>query len=911
MQENIRNGPLGLIKPVLPTLRPPEGHASIGEELLNLSLVSRFERIVQKYGNNIAVSSKGQTITYTQLNQAANRLARAILDARGPGLEPVALLLDHHIPAIEAIWGVLKAGKAFVVLDPSLPVERLRLILEDVQTSLLITNHLQEAKGKTILPDYASVTLLNLDTIDSTRSFPNPNLDIALQTAADIVYTSGTTGRPKGVIKTHQSVMHNTLVHLIDIYISPNDRMALTVFIGFDVALFNIFGTLLFGASLYMYDVRSEGIGHLVEWIKAERISIMFSLPSSFRHLFDLYTNKYQIPSVRVVFLGGEPTSRFDVELYRQHFSTDCILVTALGSTEAGRIARYGLNHRTQIPGYLVPAGFPDAGKTILVVDESGQPVKPGQVGEIWIRSRYISPGYWNNQELTAKKFLIDPQDPELRTFCTGDLGLLRSNGMLEHQGRKDSQVKIRGYRVEVTEIEGVIHQHPTVKATAVVARSNPRLPDEKQLVAYVVSNPNEHLRKNELRSFLVERLPDYSVPSIFIFLDQLPYTSTGKVDNQALPNPEDMGQFEERSFIAPRDSIENRLVQIWERILRTHPIGVQDNYFELGGNSLLAAQLFARIEKAFGKKLPLSILFEASTIEQQANILRRESWTPNWSSLVPLRSEGSRPPLFFAAPVGGNVLSYRDLMIRLESNQPCYGLQAVGLDGVQAPMRNLIDVATHYIQEIRSIQPKGPYYLAGSSFGGLAAYEMAQQLQDQGEEVALVVMFDAYGPNYPQRLPGGSRFKRRLYKVVDRLNTHLGNLADTNWNGKVSYIITKSNKMVNRFSRRFLIHINRLLHPLPKELRRVRKAQFESAGKRKRYVREPRRFCGRLVLFRASHQPSRIREDPKLGWGAVVGEEIEVYEIPGHHTSIIYEPRVRLLAEKLNQILLQTQKLS
>jgi thioesterase domain-containing protein/acyl carrier protein len=555
-----------------------------------------------------------------------------------------------------------------------------------------------------------------------------------------------------------------------------------------------------------------------------------------------------------------------------------------------------------------VAAGYPIGDKRIELVDEGGDPVQDGEIGEILVKSRYLSPGYWEQADLNAEKYSLDPGDEGVRIFRTGDLGRLREDGGLEHLGRKDSQIKIRGYRVDVAEVEAVIHQHGGVKNAAVIAREVRQGLDEKQLVAYVEVGTKSPPTRKELREYLTSQLPEYMAPSLIVYLDTLPLTPTGKVNKRELPSPEEVGQAQEHIYLPPRDSVERQLVDIWERTLKMRHIGIQDDYFELGGNSLLAAQLFTQIEKTFGKKMPLATLFQAPTIEQQADILRQKDWVPNWSSLVALRTNGTRPPLFFAAPVGGNVLSYRDLVVRLPQDQPCYGLQALGLDGTQTVQRSVSEISAHYIQEILTLQPDGPYYLLGSSFGGLVAYEMAQQLHDLGKSLALVVLFDAYGPNYPHRKPGTSRLRRKFYKYWRRVDTHLSNLMYTDLQGKMIYLRVKGRKLVNRLSRRLVLSINRIRNPLPPELKRVRSAHMGAAKRKKRYMREQRRFSGRLVLFRATNQPLGIYPDPKLGWGAVVGDDIEVYEIPGHHTSIIYEPRVHLLAEKLNPILNEVQ---
>jgi aspartate racemase len=313
-------------------------------------------------------------------------------------------------------------------------------------------------------------------------------------------------------------------------------------------------------------------------------------------------------------------------------------------------------------------------------------------------------------------------------------------------------------------------------------------------------------------------------------------------------------------------------------------------------------------VEEAFSRKVPLASLLDAPTIEQQARILQQEDWVPSWSSLVPLRISGELPPLYLAAPVGGNVLSYRDLTRYLPSDRPIYGLQSLGLDGIQRPLRSIEEVAAHYIREIRTVQPHGPYYLGGSSFGGLVSYEMAQQLHDQGERVALVLMIDTYGPNYPRRKKAGSRWRRKMFKYLRRVDTHWSNLVYSSWPGRLLYLRTRGKRLALKLGGRLKLHFQAIMQPTPVELRRIQRVNATAAARgRKRYSREPRRFGGRLVLFRAEKQPLGIYFDPTLGWEAVTGAGLEVYEVPGHHTSLIYEPRVSVLARRLNQILFET----
>ena len=886
----------------------PKDFITVDLDVLQGSLVSRFEQTVHTYPDRLAVRCDGEIISYAALNKAANLLAHNIFSTHGAKNEPIALILDHSPPAIQAIWGILKSGNAYVPISPYLPLARISQILEDTGTRLVVTNNIYLPTSIASLPTGGSFDIINLDQMESGLPTYNLNLSIPSQNIAYIIYTSGTTGAPKGVILTHQSTLSCTIAQINDLRIAPSDRIALFTSLSYEASRFSLYGALLSGSALCLYDIRSKGVSDLAGWVVQERITVLISTSSTFRHMLSSLPTHKGFENLRVVNLGGEPTSTYEVTLFRQHFPRSCIFINTLGTSEVQTATRYYVDHQTWLVGNSLPVGYPIQDKLVEIVDDSGQSLGADEIGEILIKGRYLSPGYWRKPELTAEKFTPDPDDPDLMMFHTGDLGRLRQDGCLEHLGRKDSQIKIRGFRIEIAEIESVLHQFPGIHNVAVVARDSHQSTSDKQLVAYIEPEKDIVLSKIQLHNSLAQKLPDYMVPAIFVILESFPLSSTGKINVPALPTPEEAGQAQEQVYIPAQDPVETKLVQIWERLLKFQPIGIQYNFFELGGNSLLAAQLFDQIEKAFRKKLPLATLFQAGTIEQQAAILRQENWVPNWSSLVTLQSGGLKVPLFLAAPVGGNVLSYRDLVINLPADQPCYGLQALGLDGAQAPHSSINEVAAHYIHEIQTVQPKGPYYLAGSSFGGLVAYEMAQQLQDMGQPVALVIMFDAYGPNYPRRKPGNTRLRRQAYKYLRRIDTHMSNLVYNDWHGRVVYIQSKGQKLFLRISRSLRNRLDQILYPMPRELKKVREAHFGAAKKRARYAREQRRFDGRLVLFRASKQPLGIYPDPTLGWSAAVGENIEVYEVPGHHTSIIYEPRAHILAARVNEILKQVQ---
>jgi thioesterase domain-containing protein/2-polyprenyl-3-methyl-5-hydroxy-6-metoxy-1,4-benzoquinol methylase/acyl carrier protein len=411
-----------------------------------------------------------------------------------------------------------------------------------------------------------------------------------------------------------------------------------------------------------------------------------------------------------------------------------------------------------------------------------------------------------------------------------------------------------------------------------------------------------------QLRNYLEERLPWYMVPSAYVTLNEFPRTPNGKLDRNALPAPDRARPELQTSYVAPSDGLEEVLAGIWEKLLDLQRVGVNDDFFELGGHSLLAVQLFSEIKKEFGHDLPLATLLRATTIRHLADFIRQEGGSASWSPLVPIQSEGSRPPFYCVHARGGNVLSYRDLAQQLGPDQPVYGLQSIGLDGKQVPYVRIEDMARRYIEEIRKLQPEGPYYLGGSSMGGLVAYEMAQQLRLTGQEVGVLAMFDTWRPGYPKRMTTTNHIGNKLRQFGQRIDLHLGNLWASEGRERFEYIKTKSVKLCsltkrwirNRFKDlRQYLHDAR--HRLPKELRKIHKL-----NERAFYHYEPKSYSGKLILFRATKIPAGCYGDPYLGWGDLIesGVGVECYDIPGYHGALVYPPRVKLLARHLSTCL-------
>ncbi|HKY28028.1 MAG TPA: thioesterase domain-containing protein, partial [Pyrinomonadaceae bacterium] len=514
------------------------------------------------------------------------------------------------------------------------------------------------------------------------------------------------------------------------------------------------------------------------------------------------------------------------------------------------------------------------------------------------IGGKGLGRGHLNRSDLTAEKFIPDPYSDGQRLYKTGDLVRYRADGNIEYIGRLDDQVKIRGFRIELGEIETVLREHGSVRNVVVVER-------EGKLVAYVVATEEQSSDRaklwSELRNLIKSRLPEYMLPAIFVELDALPLTSSGKVDRRKLPTPDQARPDLQQAYVAPRDRVEEQLATLWAHLLKLKSVGVHDNFFELGGHSLLAARLFAQIENRFGKHVPLATLFQSPTIEQLATVLR-DSRERSWSSLVAIQPEGSRQRLFCIHAAGANVLIYRPLSRHLGNDQPVYALQAQGLDGSQ-PLKTVEEMAAHYIKEMRVFQPEGPYHLLGASFGGLVIYEMAYQLSRQNQKVGLVGMLNTNCP---------------VYTLGKRIASHVVHLREHGPRYYGSAVIKGLTRRINRYVPVPTSGPSGNGLPRELEIRQVLEADRDrdealvrtvSAILRAEEVYDPtgRLYPGKVTLFRAIDTKQDFH-DNRLGWRNLAQGGVEVYDVPGTHTSMREEPNVAVLVEKLKPCLEKVQ---
>lgn len=878
---------------------------------------------------SISPDEKGRKMTYAELNDRANQLAHYL---KRSGMEHgaiIGLYFDRNFDMIVGILGVLKAGGAYLPMDLSYPEDRLSFMLRDARVSWILTMENLTSKLPTV--DARLVCLDRESQALAMESRENPESDTSPDSLAYVIFTSGSTGKPKGVLVTHHNVVR--LFQATDPWFGFNENDVWTLFhsYAFDFSVWEIWGALLFGGRLVLVPYLTSRSPELFyNLLVKEKITVLNQTPSAFRQLStaEETLDSAEDLSLRLVIFGGEKLDLHSLApWFERHGDENPLLVNMYGITETTVHVTYRPLKKIDLkeaPGSVIGIPIPDLQLYVLDKDLNPQPI--GVPGELFAGGDGVSLGYLNRDELTAEKFLKDPfsDEPEARLYRSGDLARFLADGDIEYLGRMDDQVQLRGFRIELGEISSVLSNHPMVRESIVSAREH-RIGD-MQLVAYLIpaekgtdSGKNEVGRKGsaaplvdefvpDLRSFLREILPDYMVPSAFVVLDSFPLTSNGKIDYGALPLPSSERMKTSEAYMAPRDEWEKQIVKIWESTLGVHPISIRDNFFDLGGHSLLAVRVILQMEKIYAQRLPLATLFLAPTVERLAGILRKKDWTPSFSSLVPIRPNGAKPPLFLIHSHGGNVLEYYPLANLLGGDQPVYALQAQGLDGNIPEDYSIEAIASHYIEEIKTIQIKGPYSVAGFCFGGLVAMEVAQQLKGKGEEIDFLGMIQTLRPGYSRMHSHVNLLHRMIYRTGYRIGLENSNLSGLSMKAKTRQVYERIIRIKDIAMAKIEMKAGRLLSMMGKRRGKHSMAYILEAisiANDKAYADYvPKPYDGSVALFPAANQRKGIPDDPSLGWGDLIKGNLSIRTIPGYQQNILKEPNVRVLTEELKKYL-------
>lgn len=851
----------------------------------NLGIHQLFEAQVKHTPDAIAVVFQKEKLTYRELNNQANQLAHYLQNS---GVKPdilVGLCLEKSLSMIVGILGILKAGGAYVPLDPNYPSERLNFMIEDSQISVLLTQSdlVSRFQGGSNLDKSGNqqhqlfVICLDKDwKIITQESQENSTSRVTPHNLAYLIYTSGSTGIPKGVLVQHRGLCNIWQAQFHTFNLNSCNRILQFASLSFDASIFEIIMALLTGATLYLATKESLLPGQTLIKLLRDNAITHLTLPPSLLAVLP----EQELPALQAIISAGEACSPDIIKRWakeRQFFN-------AYGPTEAtiwSTIAQISNESELSI-------GRPIANTQIYILDSYLQPVPIGIPGELYIGGDGLARGYLNRPELTAEKFIHNPfnSTAESRLYKTGDLATFKPDGNIKYLGRIDQQVKIRGFRIELDEIEAVLKQYSFVKNAVVCVRKD--VLGNKRLMAYIVSNKEKlpsvgvTYEPSLLREFLKAKLPEYMIPSAFFVLDSLPLTPNGKVDRHALKICDSFHKPLEKNLIAPRTSTESLLVTIWAELLSFESVSIHDNFFELGGDSLLAVRLMSQIQEKLERELPLSILFLNPTIESLANTLDEQKDSLPWSPLVAIQPLGYKPPFFCVHPIFGTVFPYYELAHSLGSDQPFYGLQPVGVDGQHPPLTCIKEMAAYYIKALRTVQTQGPYFIGGWSFGGLVAFEMAQQLVASGQEVALLAIFDSSSPNNKPSFWDGYKFlfTTTVLHILPFLLDYL-------------YLLMPFTNFISQKLKQQILRELTLLPMFP---------IFQANSKATlSYLPQP--YQGKITLFKSSSQEKLADHDSTNGWSKLTSE-VDVHIVPGNHFTMLKKPNVRLLGEQLRQYL-------
>jgi len=879
------------------------------------SVPARFARVAAARGDALAIVGHDRRLTYRELDRRSDAVARAILGAGGAHDVPVAVHADVPAATILAMLATWKAGRFCVPLDPTLPPARLEAILRDAEASLVVTDGAPSF-------DVGARSVIRLEALDLDAGVPPLRPEVGADTLACLLYTSGSTGEPKGVVRTHRNLLHRARCAVGSLGIGPDDRVSALHSPAFGAGLRDVLAALLGGATLLPFDVRRAGMAALADWIERERITVLCAVVTTLRHFLGSLDAQRRFPSIRIVRLGSEALFREDVERLRARLAPGCVLVAGYGASEASGIVEYRIGPDTALAPGRVPAGYPLEGVEILILGEDGASRAAGESGEIAVRSRHLSPGYWRRPDRTRATFSGDAAGNAPRVYRTGDLGRLAPDGCLELIGRLDHQVKVRGYLVHPDEIERRLLEHQEIRQAAVAGRDDGA--GGTRLVAYLVPNRAPAPAPAVLRRFLQARLPDYMLPAAFVSLDALPVTPSGKIDRGRLPEPGASAAPSE-DYVRPTNPVEFMILKIWEELLGIRALGVTADFFELGGDSLRAAAFVAALERASGRALSPSVLLETSTVEGLARLVLRER-AEFEQPLITLRATGVRTPLFYLhGDYNGGGLYCHGLARGLDPDRPLYVLSPHGLDGGPLP-DTIEDMAAERLATLRAARPRGPYHLAGYCNGGHLALEMARRLRAEGERVGVTVMIEAAAPGQHRlqravlaltRLAGLSRDTRiGLAARADLLAEHATDRMDyyrerlralraDPWRGPLGVAarrVAASAEALARTGGRAPAPAAAPASPIPASI--AEPGALLGRGRlyrpsMRRYAPAP--YDGRVVVLRAEEHPGG---PPDLGWRRIL-PHLEVGTVPGGHLSCITR-HVDAFAARLEQILRQ-----
>lgn len=844
-----------------------------------------FEAQAERTPDRIAVVCGNKSSTYRELAERVEGLAHQLRRRGVRRNVPVGICLERSLDLLVSIFAVLKAGGSYVPIDIATPQERFAFLLEDAGVRCLIIQRgldsgLSAWKGERIILDGSSLAHERGDepATTSERSLPG---DVAC-----IIYTSGSTGKSKGAMLTHRGVVN----HLIGAYAAlgarPDDVVLQIATPAFDMSLRDLIGPLIHGARVILLDEwQVKNPFEVASTMQMQKVTaILGVVPSLLSALIDaVSTQGTRIPTLRLVATGGETLPKGLVQRTLAAFGPGVRLFNCYGPTEGTGISTFYRIPDVPPDQTSIPIGRPLPNVNVYVLDRSLQPAGIGIPGELYLAGPGVAKGYVNRPELTAERFIRSPFDSGTILYKTGDRARWLACGELEFLGRLDRQIKLRGYRIEPGEIEAVLCEHPAVRQAFVEVHEP--MPGERQLVAYVVSDATSDDLGPSLREHLRERLPRYMLPSCFVVLDEFPLTARGKVDHAALSFLARTQRAPIEAFVGPRTPIETAIAAIWEDVLSVDRIGIHDDFFDLGGHSFLAVRSIARIERTFGMSLPLSVLFECPTLEALSQAVEARNPRLSRSTVVCLRKGDVGPPFFCVPPAASSVNHFAQLVRALSPDIPFYGMHSLGLEPGEVPQDRIEDMAARYLADMRAVQPNGPYLIGGRCLGAYVAFEMALQLVEIGENVALLALLDPTAPPGMRRdlryyVRRAAFFRRRKQLVRAALR-------------RVRWTLHQVQRL-------------RVLHYLgSRHTRRIQRTYKAHMRAQRTYA--PGAYPGGISFFAAREEYAP--DDSRPLWRNLTSGTFELHLVPGTHRTMRQDPHLQTLARELESAIREARQ--
>jgi acyl-coenzyme A synthetase/AMP-(fatty) acid ligase/thioesterase domain-containing protein/acyl carrier protein len=858
------------------------------------------EETIRKFGSKEFVASKNGSLTFLEANTKANLVFHYIQNISTSKSTGIGIFLRDPLEIVPCMMGVLKDNDYFVVLDVTFPEETLRSMIEDASIKIILTSSRYINNIRPIIDD--SISIINIDQFDTSLNIVDPVVTFSPEDIVQIMFTSGSTGKPKGAIEDYRYLTRAVFAKTEVLNYEDTDRILRLSSFTFSGPHVDVFIALVIGLSLSYHDVKVEGLNNLSEWMMQDGATFYSSTATTYRSLIKVLRPEDVFPSFRLIILAGEKRLKSDLVSIKKHFPNVKYIRLGFAGTETSFVCSSIVPLDVALNYELLPSGKPHSDLQVIIWDPEGNTLPQGQEGEIVVHGDSIARGYINEPELTKNKFIQDKINTGWQYYRTGDLGKILPDGQLMHLGRLDNMIKIKGIRIELESIENLITSYPGVILVASKVFTDEK--GTKKLAVYFTSEDEVALSITDLRKYLAEHLPSQQLPSYLIWLKSMPVTNSGKISLEKLPPPKMIRPDLLYPYVAPSTITENKLVAIWEEQIGISGIGVKDDFFDVGGDSLIGVIIFVAIEEVFGKVLPISTLLRAPNIRELSKIIDGTVEIMPNSPVIAINQKGNKFPLFFIPGKGGFPTRVRHLAKKLDQEIPVYAFQNT-VDGQKNKFSaNVENQAKQFLNEIRKIYPKGPIILAGESLGGKIAYEIAQQMLNRGENPPLIFLLDTYLSEISISESRRVRNKLPYFKML--VKKHINIWINSTWEGKKDYL-NFYRETFNEKASRFLRHRISGLYKVTKSAIPDKYSQIEIRNIEASLAYKARPYPAQVILVMALR--GIVSNVPAHGWDKVGIKELKIEELDCYHGSILFEPAVSELAKIIQSYVSNAEK--